>query len=120
METYIYKTVFTTELEGKIILENKGVWEEVNEEGGAVLNYINGTEAVVSIGEVVKTPGTYAPDGTMITPPVYYPGFAYDIMSTDVIDFGSNEVYPGDLSAHSFFGWPRNSEVPEQLVYIED
>jgi hypothetical protein len=112
METYIYKTVFTTELEGKIILENKGVWKEVNSLGPNILNYINGTKSVAVIGKVIKTPATYAPDGTIITPPVYYPGIAYDIMSTDVIDFGSNEVYPGDFSVHSFSGWARNSEVP--------
>ena len=35
-----------------------------------------------------------------------------DVMSTDVIDFGANEVYPGDAAAHSFFGWPRGAEVP--------
>ena len=73
---------------------------------------INGTKGVVYIGQVVETPGTYGPDGHEITPPVYYPGVAYDIMSTDVIDFGANEVYPGDAAAHSFFGWPRGAEVP--------
>jgi hypothetical protein len=34
-------------------------------------------------------------------------------MSTDDLDFGSNEVYPGDASAHQFYGYPRNAEVPQ-------
>ena len=59
MDIYIYKTVFTTELEGKIILENKGVWEEISTETSPMFHYINGTKAVVNIGKVVKTPGTY-------------------------------------------------------------
>jgi len=117
---YIYKTVFDSQIEGKVELINKGVWEEVTEEGVTQIVYINGTLAVVDIGKVVETPGTYGPDGDEITPPVYYPGWAYDIMSSDVIDFGANEVYPGDEAAHSFFGWPRNAEVPPPVVNSEE
>ena len=82
--------------------------------------YINGTRSVVNIGKIVKIPGTYGPDGHEITPPVYYDGWAYDIMSEDVIDFGENEVYPGDSAAHSFFGWPRGAEVPKPTPPIEE
>ena len=112
----IYKTVFDNELEGKDYLISKGVWAEVTEEGVTSMQYINGTKAVVNIGKVVETPGTYGPDGHEITPPIYYPGWAYDIMSTDTLDFGSNEVYPGDASAHQFYGFPRNAEVPPPTV----
>jgi len=117
---YIYKTNFLTEAEGKQALITKGVWEEVTEEGVTQMVYINGTRAVVNIGKIVKTPGTYGPDGHEITPPVYYDGWAYDIMSTDTIDFGANEVYPGDSAAHSFFGWPRNAEVPPPSPPVEE
>ncbi len=115
----IYKTVFDTEEQGKDVLIQKDVWQEVTEEGVTSMQYINGTKAVVNIGKVVEIPGTYDPDGKEITPPVYYPGWAYDIMSTDVIDFGDNEVYPGDNSAHSFFGWPRGAEVPKPTPPVE-
>ncbi len=117
---YIYKTNFLTEAEGKQALITKGVWEEVTEEGVTQMVYINGTRAVVNIGKIVKTPGTYGPDGHEITPPVYYDGWAYDVMSTEVIDFGANEVYPGDEAAHSFFGWPRNAEVPPPAPPVEE
>ncbi len=116
---YIYKTNFFTEEEGKQALIAKGVWKQITEEGVTQMVYINGTRGVVNIGKIVKTPGTYGPDGEVITPPVYYDGWAYDIMSTDWIDFGDNEVYPGDKAAHSFFGWPRNSEVPKPPVEEE-
>ena len=109
----IYKTVFDTEQQGKDVLIQKDVWQEVTEEGVTSMQYINGTKAVVNIGKVVKTPGTYGPDGHEITPPIYYPGVAYDIMSTDDLDFGSNEVYPADASAHQFYGYPKNAEVPQ-------
>ena len=78
------------------------------------MQYINGTKAVVNIGKVIKTPGTYD-QMALNNSPVYYPGWAYDIMSTDDLDFGSNEVYPGDASAHQFYGFPRNAEVPPPI-----
>ena len=64
----IYKTVFDTEQQGKDVLIQKDVWQEVTEEGVTSMQYINGTKAVVNIGKVIKTPGTYDPDGTEITP----------------------------------------------------
>ncbi|MGY8868361.1 MAG: hypothetical protein ACKVJK_22375 [Methylophagaceae bacterium] len=116
----IYKTVFDTEAQGKDVLIQKDVWKEVtDEEGVTSMQYINGTKGVVYIGKVVKTPGTYDPDGKEITPPIYYPGVAYDIMSTDDLDFGDNEVYPGDLAAHQFYGFARGAEVPPVLSIEE-
>ena len=108
----IYKTVFDTEQQGKDILISKGVWEEVTEEGVTTMQFTNGTAAVVNIGKVVEIPGTYGPDGQEITPPVYYPGWAYDVMSSALLDFGTYEVFPADAAAHSFMGWPRGAEVP--------
>ena len=116
----IYKTVFDTEAQGKDVLIQKDVWKEVtDEEGVTSMQYINGTKGVVYIGKVVKTPGTYDPDGKEITPPIYYPGVAYDIMSTDDLDFGDNEVYPGDLAAHQYYGFARGAEVPPVLSIEE-
>ena len=107
----IYKTVFDNELQGKDYLIAQGVWEEVTEEGVTSMQYINGTAAVVNIGKIVEIPATYDADGNELTPPIYYPGWAYDIMSSDILDM-AYEVYPGDQAAHSFLGWARSSEVP--------
>ena len=100
----LYKTVFDTEAQGKQVLIDKGVWQEVTEESVTSMQYINGTKGVVYIGKVVKTPVTYDKDGNELTPAIYYDGVAYDIMSTDDLDFGDNEVYPKGEAAHSFFG----------------
>ena len=108
----IYKLVFDTEAIGKQVLIDNNVWEEVTEEGVTSMQYINGTKGVVNIGKVVKIPGTYDPDGHEITPPIYYSGWAYDFISTDVIDLSKYEVYPGDKSVHSFAGYPRGAEIP--------
>ena len=109
----IYKTVFDTEAQGKQVLIDKEVWKELTEESVTSMQYINGTKAVVYIGKVVKTQGTYAPDGKEITPPIYYDGVAYDVMSTDDLDFGDNEVYPKGEAAHQFYGFARDAEVPK-------
>ena len=104
----IYKTVFDTEQQGKDILVSKGVWQEVTEDGVTSMQFINGTAAVVNIGKVVDPTKTTDPEN-----PVFYPGWAYDIMSSDLLDFGTYEVYPGDEAAHSFYGYPRGAEVPQ-------
>ena len=104
----IYKTVFDTEQQGKDILVSKGVWKEVTEDGVTSMQFINGTAAVVNIGKVVDPTKTTDPEN-----PVFYPGWAYDIMSSDLLDFGTYEVYPGDEAAHSFYGYPRGAEVPQ-------
>ena len=111
----IYKTVFDTEQQGKDILISKGVWEEVTEEGVTSMQFINGTAAVVNIGKVVEIPATYDADGNELTPPIYYPGWAYDIMSSDLLDFGTYEVFPAPNEVHSFMGWAKDSEVPPTL-----
>ena len=110
----IYKTVFDNELEGKDYLISKGVWEEVTEEGVTSMQFTNGTAAVVYIGKVVEFPATYDEDGNELTPTIYYDGVAYDVMSSDTLDMGDYEVYPGDKSAHSFAGWAISSEVPQE------
>jgi hypothetical protein len=114
----IYKTNYPTEQEGIDYLIDKGVWQEVTEEGVTSMQYINGTQAVVNIGKVVEFPATFDDEGHELTPPIYYDGWAYDIMSSDTLDFGSDEVYPADKAAHSFYGWARDAEVPPKETII--
>jgi hypothetical protein len=104
----IYKTNFPTEQQGKDYLLNLGVILEV--EGEIV--FAKNTAAVVYIGKVVKIPATYDDEGNIITPAVFYDGYAIDIMSSDLLSFGTFEVFPADKAAHSFYGWAKNAEVP--------
>ena len=114
----IYKTNFPTEQEGKDYLLSIGVLVETDNE----IVFAKDTAAVVYIGKVVKIPATYDADGNIITPAVYYPGFAIDVMSSLDLDFGSFMVYPIE-AAHSFYGYARNAEVPPvqepKVVVIE-
>jgi hypothetical protein len=99
----IYKTNFPTEQQGKDYLLNLGVILEV--EGEIV--FAKNTAAVVYIGKVVDPTKTTDPDN-----PIFYDGFAIDVMSSDLLDFGTFEVFPADKAAHSFYGWARGAEVP--------
>jgi hypothetical protein len=104
----IYKTNFPTEQEGKDYLLSIGVL--VENEGEIV--FAKDTAAVVYIGKVVKIPATYDKEGNELTPPIYFDGYAIDVMSSLDLDFGSFMVYPVE-AAHSFYGYPRNAEVPQ-------
>ena len=105
----IYKTNFPTEQEGKDYLLSIGVLVETDNE----IVFSKDTAAVVYIGKVVKIPATYDADGNIITPAVYYPGYAIDVMNgaKPNLDFGEFAVYPIE-AAHSFYGYARNAEVP--------
>ena len=99
----IYKANFDTKEQGTEYLLNIGVL--VEQEGENV--FAHTTAAVVYIGKVIDKDQTIDPEN-----PVYYPGFAIDVMSSETLDFGSYAVYPGDMSAHSFYGYPKDAEVP--------
>lgn len=95
----IYKTVFNTELQGENYLLNIGVLIDVDEE----TLFSENTASVVNIGKIVEVPAIYDEDGNILTQAVFYPGWAFDIMSSDILDFGTYEVYPVN-AAHSFLG----------------
>ena len=109
----IYKTNFPTEKDGKDYLLSIGVLIKIDEDNGKQIVFAKDTAAVVYIGKVVKIPATYDADGNIITPAVFYPGYAIDVMNANPnLDFGSFMVYPIE-AAHSFYGYPRNAEVPQ-------
>ena len=103
----IYKTNFPTEQEGKDYLFSIGVLVENESE----IVFSKDTAAVVYIGKVVKIPATYDKEGNIITPAVFYPGYAIDVMSSKKLDFKEFAVYPIE-AAHSFYGYPKDAEVP--------
>lgn len=102
---HIYKLVFDTEQQGKQILIDNNVWEEVTDEGVTTMQYINGTKGVVNIGKIINPQATTDPEN-----PIYYPGYAYDVMSTDELDLEQYRVYPNGSAAHMFYGYKRDDE----------
>jgi hypothetical protein len=103
---HIYKLVFDTEQQGKQVLIDNNVWQEVTEEGVTKMQYINGTKGVVYIGKVINPQATTDPEH-----PIYYPGYAYDVMSTDELDLEQYRVYPNGSAAHQFYGYKRGDDT---------
>ena len=93
----------------------KGVYIET-EEG---LSYGQGIQAVVEIGLIVQVEGTYDEDGNVITEPIYYDGYFYDVMSEQKIDFGTNEIFPVNC-IHAFAGYNTNAEGEVNTLENED
>ncbi len=73
----------------------KGVYNED-------LLYGKGIQAVVEIGKIVLTNGTYDADFKEITEAIYADGYAFDVMSDTKIDFES-EIFPNN-PVHGFAG----------------
>jgi len=102
---HIYKLVFDTEQQGKQVLIDNNVWEEVTEEGVTTLRYINGTKGVVYIGKVINPQATTDPEH-----PIYYKGYAYDVISTDELELEQYRVYPNGTAVHQFYGYKRDDD----------
>ena len=103
---HIYKLVFDTEQQGKQVLIDNNVWEEITIEGITSMQYINGTKGVVNIGKVINPQATTDPEH-----PIYYPGWAYDVMSTDELELEQYRVYPNGSAAHMFYGYKRADDT---------
>jgi hypothetical protein len=97
----IYKLNYTDKETAIKDFIKKGVFIEVeNIDKEIVLSYGKGIQAVVEIGKIVLTNGTYDADFKQLIAPVYADGYAYDIMSDNVIVFES-EILPKN-SKHGF------------------
>jgi hypothetical protein len=93
----------------------KGVYIET-EEG---LSYGQGIQAIVEIGKIVEIEGTYDEEGNVITEPIYYDGYHYDVMSEQKIDFGANEIFPVNC-VHAFAGYNTNAEGEVNELLLDD
>ena len=96
----IYKLKYTNKETAIADLIAKGVYIE-KEEG---LIYGNGIHAIVEVGKVILTDGTYDEQGNELTAPIFADGYHYDIMSETEIDFGTNRIFPNNPK-HAFAGY---------------
>ena len=88
----IYKLKYTTKAAAEKDLKKKGL-----------LEYLEGVHAVVEIGKIITTDGTYDEEGNELTAPIYASGYHYDIMCEQDIDFGSNSIEVNNPK-HGFLG----------------
>ena len=89
----IYKLNYTDKKTAIADLIAKVVYvENTDEEGNISLSYGDGVQAIVEIGKIVLTQGTYDENFVELTPPIFADGYHYDIMCEQEIDFGINEI----------------------------
>lgn len=88
----IYKLKYTTKASAEKDLKAKGV-----------LEYSTGIHAVVEIGKIITTDGTYDEEGNELTAPIYASGYHYDVMCEQDIDFGSKSIEVNNPK-HGFLG----------------
>lgn len=92
----IYKLKYSDKETAIADLKAKGVYTED-------LSFGNGTQAVVEIGSIVLTDGTYDEENNVITEPIFADGYHYDIMSNHPIEF-ENQITPNNPK-HTFYGY---------------
>lgn len=95
----IYKLKYPNKETAIADLKAKGVYNED-------LSFGNGIHAVVEVGKVILTDGTYDEQGNEITAPIYADGYHYDVMSEIEIDFGVyciNDLV--NVPKHTFLGY---------------
>ena len=105
----IYKLSYTNKATAVADLTAKGILVESTFQEQTSLVYGEGVAAVVEIGLIIITPAVM--DGmTVVTEPIYADGYHYDVMSTEMYDFGANLIEPKNPK-HAFAGYSINEEV---------
>lgn len=95
----IYKIKYSDKQTAIADLIDKGVYVENDGE----LSYGEEIQAVVEIGKIVLTQGSYDEQGNVITEPTYADGYHYDVMSNHPIEF-ENQITPNNPK-HTFCGY---------------
>jgi hypothetical protein len=110
----IYKLNYTNKETAITDLLAKGVYVERTFEEETSLSYGQGIQAIVEIGKIVLTNGTYDENFVELTASIFADGYAYDIMCEQVIDFGTNEIFPTNVR-HGFAGY-ESTVVLDNLI----
>jgi hypothetical protein len=99
----VYKLKYQDKETAIADLLTKGAYVETkNEDNETVLTYAEGVHAIVELGLIVLTDGTYDEDFNELTAPVYADGYHYDVLTDNKIPF-TNVIEPKSPK-HSFYG----------------
>jgi hypothetical protein len=111
----IFKLTYNDKAEAIADLYAKGVLVEYESENGEKHEaYGNGVQAVVEIGLIMLTPPVM--EGMeVITEPIYAEGYHYDVMSSELYEFGANLVEPKNPK-HAFAGHSIKEEFPYEPI----
>ena len=110
----IYKLQYPNKETAIADLIAKRVYIET-EEG---LSYGQGIQAVVEIGTIILTDGTYDEEGNIITEPIFAEGYHFDIMCEQEIAF-DNVIAPNNPK-HQFAGYAQNAEGEVTEILLDN
>jgi len=114
----IFKLTYPNKDTALADLKAKGILVEVEFNGEKHEAYGNGVDAVVEIGLILVTPPVM--EGMeIVTPPVYADGYHYDVMSSELYDFGANLVEPKNPK-HAFAGHAVTEEFPYEPQFLDN
>jgi hypothetical protein len=99
----IYKLTYENKDTALADLKAKGILVEVEFNGEKHEAYGNGVQAVVEIGLIVLD--------IVDEQPIYADGYHYDVMSSELYDFGANLIEPKNPK-HAFAGHAITEEFP--------
>ena len=113
--TNIFKLTYSDKAAAVADLYAKGILIEVDGiDGEKHEAYGNGVAAVVEIGLILLTPPVM--EGMeVIEEPIYADGYHYDVMSSELYDFGANLVEPKNPK-HAFAGHAVTEEFPYEPI----
>lgn len=111
----IFKLSYPTKEAAIADLKAKNILVEVDGiDGQKYEAYGQGVQAVVEIGLIVLTPPVMEAM-EVITEPIYADGYHYDVMSSELYDFGANLVVPKNPK-HAFAGHATTEEFTPQFL----
>ena len=114
----IFKLTYSDKATALADLKAKGILVEVEFNGQKHEAYGNGVQAVVELGLIMLTPPVM--EGMeIVTPPIYADGYHYDVMSSELYDFGANLVEPKNPK-HAFAGHAVTEEFPYEPQFLGD
>jgi len=107
--SYTDKAAAVADLKAKgILIETEGMDGQKHEAYGS------GVAAVVEIGRILLTLPVM--EGMeVVTEPIYAEGYHYDVMSSELYDFGANLVEPKNPK-HAFAGHSIKEEFPYEPI----
>lgn len=101
----VIKLVYENKEQAVQDLLAKGVYIEIEDENQETqLSYAEHIHAVVEIGKIALTDGSYDEDFNVIEEPTYADGYHYDVLASDEFEVEFDNAIEPNNPKHSFYG----------------
>lgn len=111
----IYKLKYTDRESAIKDLVARGIYIETEFEGETSLSFGQGIDAIVEAGIICLTQSTFDEGGKELTPAVYAEGYHFDVLTENVYEFGTLEIFPKN-PRYTFAGINENPITDETII----